>query len=148
MRSILLLLVALSVQSMVGLSQEKPCSQAEAQQSESEGDTLRSWDTLYHSYQLYARCNDVSAAEGYSESVVRILVGHWGTLPRLSQLVTRDKEFRRFVLSHIDATLEADDLKKIAVNATQHCPAALLDLCEGLRNRPPPLSRRMPGQGD
>jgi hypothetical protein len=129
----LLLLIALSVQSIVALSQERPCSQAEAQQSESEADTLRTWDALYNWYRLYARCNDVSAAEGSSESVARILVDHWSSLPRLSQLATGDKEFGRFVLSHIDATLETNDLKKIAENATQHCPAALLNLYKDLK---------------
>jgi hypothetical protein len=69
----------------------------EMRRAEAEAAELRSWDALYRSYKLYGRCNNVDAAEGFSESVARILVDHWATLPRLAKLADSDAAFRRFV---------------------------------------------------
>jgi hypothetical protein len=117
----------------VAQSQQQPCTQAENLQAENEAVTLRTWDALYKSYRLYAHCNNVDAAEGYSESVARILTDRWETLHRFSQLAVKDRSFRDFVLSHVDATLEMGDVEKIRTNAIQHCPAALSELCKDLR---------------
>jgi len=100
---------------------------------ENEADTLRSWDALYKSYRLYGRCDDVDAAEGYSESIARILVDHWDTLPRLSQLIKKDKGFQRFV--GLDATMDTQDLEKVRENAMRRCPAGLAGLCKQLREK-------------
>jgi hypothetical protein len=113
--------------------QSLPCTDAESRRSEEEADSLRSWDALYRSYKLYGRCNNASAAEGYSESVARILVDHWGTVRRLAKLVERNAGFRRFVLSHIDATLDMKDVEKIAARATKSCPQGLRPLCSNLK---------------
>lgn len=129
----LALFLTICVSSLSAQAQQKPCSQAESQQSESEADSLRTWDTLYKSYRLYAHCDNASAAEGYSESVARILVDHWRTLPRLSQLTRKDKRFRDFVLGHVDATLDMSDVRKIRTNAMQHCLPTLRNLCADLR---------------
>ena len=133
MSSVFVLLLAICAPAITVQAQERPCRQSENRQSESEADRLRTWDALYRSYRLYARCNNASAAEGYSESVARILVDHWQTLPRLSDLARKDKRFRDFVLGHVDATLDMGDVKKIRTNAMQHCLPTLHNLCEDLR---------------
>ena len=53
--------------------QKPPCTDAMSRRSEQEADSLTSWDGLYRSYKLFGRCDDGSIAEGYSESVARIL---------------------------------------------------------------------------
>ncbi len=118
---------------MIGIStaaaQESRCSAAEEQRAEIQADTLRSWDALYKSYKLYGKCDDGAVAEGYSESVARILVDHWSTVPRMANLAARDVGFRRFVLGHVDATLDFNDLKKISANAKTRCPSGLGAIC-------------------
>jgi len=111
-------------------SQRTPCTRAEQLQAEKEAVTLRSWDALYRSYRLYARCDNATAAEGYSESIARILVDDWSTLPRLAQLVRKDKGFGGFV--GLDATMDMKDVMAIRQNATRHCPAGVADLCSKL----------------
>jgi hypothetical protein len=113
--------------------QRHPCADAESRRSEDEAVSLRSWDALYHSYKLYGRCNNASAAEGYSESIARILVDHWGTLSRLAKLAERDAGFRRFVLGHIDATLDMKDLETIAAKSKKSRSQALRALCNDLK---------------
>jgi hypothetical protein len=131
--SVLFVICALS--SGTAQAQQQPCNKAEYQQAEKEAVSLRSWDALYKSYRLYGHCNDVDAAEGYSESVARILVDRWETLPRLSKLVEKDKSFRDFVLGHVDATLDMNDVQKIHARAIQHCPAGLRELCKNLQKQ-------------
>jgi hypothetical protein len=112
-------------------AQQRPCSTVEAQRAETQ-ETLRSWDVLYRSYKLFRACDDGAIAEGYSEAVARILVDHWSTLPRLVSLAKNDSEFRRFVLKHIDTTLDIDDIKKIKTNAKTRCPSELRTICTDL----------------
>jgi len=108
----------------------RPCSDTENRQAENE--EPRRWDELYRVYKQYGRCNNVSAAEGFSESVARILVDHWDTLPRLARL-SANHGFRRFVLGHVDATLDMEDVRRISVKATESCPQGLRPLCRDLK---------------
>lgn len=95
---------------------------------------MRSWDALYRSYHRFApRCDDGSIAEGYSESVARILVDHWDTLPRLSELAEQNHAFKKFVLQHIDATMDSEDLHKIRERATRRCPSGQGNLCAQIK---------------
>jgi hypothetical protein len=116
----------------IACAQQHPCTHAEELRADKEAGTLRSWDSLYRSYKLYRQCDDGSIAEGYSESVVRILADHWSTLSRLATLSRRDARFRRFVLGHVDATTNPDDLKKIRVKANTQCPPRLGAICADL----------------
>jgi hypothetical protein len=111
---------------------QRACNAAEAQKAEAEADTLRSWDALYKSYKRYQHCDDGAIAEGYSESVARILVDHWNTLPKLGSISKDDASFSRFVLSHVDATLDPTDVEKIMANATSRCPPGLHVTCVDL----------------
>jgi hypothetical protein len=116
----------------VACAQQRPCTDTEAFRAETQTDTLRSWDALYRSYKLYQQCDDGGLAEGYSEAVVRILADHWNTLSRLVTLSRRDARFRQFVLRHVDATTNPDDLKKIRINASSQCPPRLSAICADL----------------
>jgi hypothetical protein len=115
----------------VGYTQERPCSNVEGRRA-LEAVILRSWDALYMSYKSYRQCDDGAIGEGYSESVARILVDHWNTLPQLARLSRKDAEFRAFVIGHVDATLNMDDVEKIRKNAKTQCPAGLQTVCSDL----------------
>lgn len=69
-----------------------------------------------------------------SEAVARNLMDRWERLSRLGELI-KDAGFRRFILKHVDATLNADDLKKIGLNAEKRCPTNLRALCRELKIR-------------
>lgn len=112
-----------------------PCTAAEGRRALDEADTLRSWDTLYKSYRSYRQCDDGAIAEGYSESVARILVGHWDELPRLAEVTARSAPFRRFVLLHVDSTLDTNDLRTISRNARTKCPSELRTTCADLEKK-------------
>ena len=114
---------------------QRPCTSAEAQRADLEADKLRTWDALYKSYKRYAHCDDGAIAEGYSESVARILVDHWKTLSELVSFSKNDAKFFHFVLRHLDATLNPTDVEKIKANATDQCPTSLQATCVDLRKK-------------
>jgi hypothetical protein len=113
----------------VAYGQKHACTSLEGRRALDEADTLRSWDALYKSYLTFGRCDDGAIGEGYSESVARILADHWNTLPRFVQLAGKDAAFQTFVVRHLDATLNMDDVEKIRQDAMMHCPTGLRPTC-------------------
>jgi hypothetical protein len=111
------------------------CPSEEARRAELQSDNLRTWHALYKSFESYRECDDGAIAEGYSESVARILVDHWKRLPELADLSFKDPDFGHFVLRHVDATLDIGDLDKIRHKASTQCPVALRKLCGDLRKQ-------------
>ena len=105
-----------------GYGQKGQCTEGEGLSAQ-EAVTLHSWDALYKSYMSSRLGDDGAIGEGYSESVARILSDHWNTLPRLSQLAGKDADFRAFVIRHLDATLNMDDVEKIKKSAKTQCPS-------------------------
>jgi len=64
-----------------------------------------------------------------SEAVARLLVDRWDTLPALAELIKRDPALKRFVLRHVEPTLNTDDLDKIKALAASKYPADSTMLC-------------------
>jgi hypothetical protein len=94
-----------------------------------ESDRLRNWDALYNSYKEFKDCDDGAIGEGYGESVARILADYWNTLPRFTQLAAKHGAFREFLIKHLDATLNMDDVVKIKHEAQTQCPFGLQKTC-------------------
>ncbi len=119
------------------LAQRKLCTDAQEDQAEREAAKLRTWDALYHSYRRYAHCDDGAIAEGYDESVARILLDHWDLLSRLAILSEKDKQFKSFVLRHVGVTttLGTSEAKKLRIKAALHCPVGQSQLCADLRRK-------------
>jgi hypothetical protein len=111
------------------LTQGQACDDYQSPRSLTEAVTPRSWDALYRSFSTYRNCDDGAVGEGFSESVARILADHWDTLPRLAAITKKDLAFRRFVMRHIDATLDPKDVEKIGEKANRECPTGLGSIC-------------------
>lgn len=126
-----IVLAILLFAAQIGYAQ-RTCTDAEARRALHQADWQRTWAALYRSYRLYGHCDDGAVAEGYSESVARILVDHWDTLPELARLSKRDAQFRRFVIGHLDATLNMDDVEAVKRKAKTRCPARFNGLCRDL----------------
>ena len=101
---------------------QKACTTTEEEQALYQADSLKDWDAVYHSFSHFAHCDDGAIAEGYSDSVGRLLARDWKHFATLAKLVATDKKFESFVLRHIDETLPIDELKTIATNAEKSCP--------------------------
>jgi len=110
----------------------KKCTQAEATQAEKEADSLKDWDQVYRAYKRFSYCDDGAIAEGYSDSVTKLLADDWKSFNRLLVLTNRNSDFRDFVLKHIDESVPGDRLAKIANNARSECPARGKNLCASI----------------
>jgi|SRR5579864_239155 len=107
----------------------KKCTQAEATQAEKGADSLKDWDQVYRAYKRFLHCDDGAIAEGYSDSVTKLLADDWKSFNRLQVLAERNNGFRAFVVKHIDESVPGDRLAKIANNARSECPGEGRNLC-------------------
>jgi len=120
----------------VALGEKKGCSEEQSRQAELATDNLKTWESLYDFYQKFARCDDGGVAEGISEGVAKLLANHWDAIAEFVTIAEHDKGFERFVLHHVDATIDqAHDAPKIRENAQSHCPENIRWLCKDLINR-------------
>jgi len=114
---------------------EHHCSATQSQPADAAVDKIQSWDRLYKWYKLYLPCDDGGPAESISEAVARNLIDRWEPLGRSAQLAKNVPRFGAFVLKHIDATLDENDLRKIDSNASTRCPTGLGSLCDSVRKK-------------
>ena len=113
-------------------AQARSCSAAEADAADAAVADIDSWPAVAFVAKKYRHCDDGSIAEGSSEAVARLLVDHWDQLSVLNKLSQRDPELRRFVLRHVDSTLDTDDLQKLHALVTRKCPKGVAGLCRDL----------------
>ena len=72
-------------------------------------------------------------AEGFSEAVVSQLAHRWHALADFGRKSKGDAAFRSFVLRHIDASVDENDLKLLLSNAKSRCPKDLSALCSEIQ---------------
>jgi hypothetical protein len=105
------------------------CSAAQAKQAEELSTSLADWTSVYDAFVKFKGCDDGGVAEGYSDTVGRLLAEDWNDLEALAGLARQHPSFKKFVLRHIDETLSQDRLVKIRSLAERNCPAADKSLC-------------------
>jgi hypothetical protein len=109
---------------------KKICTENEANLAYQEADTLKNWDAAYASFKRFGHCDDGAIAEGYSDSIVKLMALDWKQLEGLARLAEKDASFKNFVLRHVDETASYDDLITVVSNARTRCPEHLADFCK------------------
>ena len=115
--------------------EQNQCSEARVIEAVKESSSLKSWQNIYDSYKKYQQCDDGAIAEGYSDSITGLMANNWDTLKDLKMFTETDKEFLKFILRHIDTSVDPDDVKKVSDNASQHCAANFSELCSLIKER-------------
>ena len=108
------------------------CTSEQAKKAEAEADQLREWNAVYRSFVRFGHCDDGAIAEGYSDSVARLLANHWAQIQDLRKLITKSPEFSNFVLRHVDELMSPDEANLIEQNARLRCPANGKPLCQSI----------------
>lgn len=127
---ILVIILLIFLANCIASAEEKHCTKTEAMEAEMSIDHLNNWEEVYSSYNRFKHCGDDGAvAEGYSDSVVRMLANRWDEIEALIKLTSSDRDFYAFVLRHIDATTDKSEIQKIINNSNQHCPDSATTLC-------------------
>ena len=75
----------------------------------------------------------MSLAEGFSESVSRLLVEDWRNVDYLFASPHSSAKFRAFVVRHVDETIPTERMRKIASNAWDRCPVGGVEFCDMLK---------------
>jgi hypothetical protein len=108
------------------------CSREEAFQAENEIDRLDTWNDLYRMFKDYSNCNFDHGviAQGYSDTVGRLLADDWEDVPVLKKLFDADKSFESFVYKHLDRTISADTWETMLDHAARECPPGAEGICK------------------
>jgi len=114
---------------------KRQCTVQEAIRAEEQASTLKNWDEVYEAYRNFAHCDDGAISEGYSDSISRLLSEKWSSANRLIELTSRDGNFERFVLKHIDELMTPSQAVKIRENAETKCPTHADSLCQAISRR-------------
>ena len=108
------------------------CTSDQARRAEMDIASARSWKALYAVFRQFQSCDDGSVAEGFSESVTRLLSDDWAHLSDLAAL--KAPEFEKFVAGHIDESVPEERLKRIADLAATRCSLELRRVCTLVAN--------------
>jgi len=111
------------------------CTQTQADEAERSADRLGSWKDLYAAYTRFKQCDDGGIAEGYSDSVAKLMANHWPSLPKVLPLIRADPAFETWFISHLDETDDDADLAKIERLARTACPPQAQELCDRIHEQ-------------
>ncbi len=130
MRMLVLLLVPILITPFAAYAIE--CAHEEAIAAEGVAARLMSWKQVFDAFERFSHCDDGAIAEGFTNSVVRLLATNWQSLPDVPALDEKNPAFRTFVLSHIDETADTADLKRVERLARSQCPKGYSLLCAAI----------------
>lgn len=136
-RGYLTLIIATTVLGFVAplIAKFHPCTQEEAMKAENAALDLNSWTEVFDSYRRYGHCDDGAIAEGYSDSVARLLSDNWPKVQELNRLCAHHESFERFVLRHVDELMSIDQARRIREQAKTQCPKEASRLCKAIIKR-------------
>ena len=83
---------------------------------------VHDWGSLHRAFPALQPYDDGYFADGISDFVVQRLAKHWSTFPELAAMAEADTTFGSWVVSHIDATTDWDDLARIERHARGRGP--------------------------
>ena len=117
--------------------QTKECSKADERKLTKITQKARpfsNWAGVHQAYSQFAQCDDGFYAEKFSNEVIYLLASKWNQLNALNTIVSKDKKFEEFVISHIDATGDDVELQKVLENSKGKCQKSLSALCSKINN--------------
>ncbi len=88
----------------------------------------KDWPGLYELFKDYGACDGGAVSDRFSADVGGLFLEQWAHLATLNRLAS-SKAFERFVIHHIDPTIDENDLLGILELSKSHCPAAEKRLC-------------------
>lgn len=117
------------------VAEAKTCSLAQSLKAENAIDNLKSWSDMYAHFVQYApQCDNGGVAEGVSDFAVHKLASNWESLSELHVITKKDDAFKSFILRHIDASADTDELRLIVKKSRKECQAKYRHLCAQIGN--------------
>jgi len=117
-----------------------------AKTAEEQASTIQSWKALRDFFHEFGECDDGAISEGFSDSVVRLLISDWSHVSSLQEMVDTDRDFGSFVLRHIDDLMSPSQLNSIGELASRSCPKDARRICKDIRGRVEEIREDVKGQ--
>jgi hypothetical protein len=108
------------------------CSVKASQAAAEATDKMNTWPAIYSGFKSFRACDDGGVSEGFTEAVVHLLASDWKSVNGAASISKRNDAFREFLLEHIDATADTDELKQIASFSESKCPQGLSTFCKAI----------------
>ena len=110
----------------------RTCTPLEARQARREASRLQDWQSIYGSFKRFGGCDHGKVGEEYTYAVSRLLAHDWGHVDVLLELAANDREFKQFVLQHVDENIPEEEAQLIIRNSRQRCPINGEWLCKAI----------------
>jgi hypothetical protein len=96
-----------------------------------EVDAGNGFDAIENFYKNHGKCDDGAYAAGIDGAVADSLDNDWSNLGKL-QPKLKDKGFKKFFFSHIDAEVSASEkeMSSVLQKSKKKCPKGLAQLCK------------------
>jgi hypothetical protein len=112
------------------VSASEVCTPEEDARVEDRIDHIHDWLSLRHTYETLKICDSGGTSERLNDVVIGLLAEHWPRALPDYAMVAKDPGFRTFVLIHISATGDLNELKKIHQNAEALCLKGQEAICK------------------
>jgi hypothetical protein len=108
----------------------KECTKEEGFAAEATVDYLDSWPNVHLFFKQFGHCYDAAIAEGANDKIQQLWDRHWGDLPAMIELTSKDPEFKAFIWRRLeDEDFPRDTFQRIVRYATSRCPTVAKEFC-------------------
>jgi hypothetical protein len=119
---------------------DKPCTKADAANGEKAIERTNNWNQLYKTWQDYSHCDTGAVADGYTDSLMRLMV-EWKGLDSLAAAMQKDPQFKEWVHARLKSPAAKDDQPTIYSRAMSSCPKAMDALCAEIAESVKPVAK-------
>jgi len=123
----------LAAAALPALAASPACPSVQVEAADAAVDGLDSWPAVARFYRHYRACDDGGIAAGSADAIAKLLGNHWNRVGQLAALERRTPGLSRFVVAHLNSTLDTGDLERIAAHARRSCPAGMARFCRRVR---------------
>jgi hypothetical protein len=119
---------------------DKPCTRADAANGEKAIERANNWNQLYKSWQDYHHCDTGGVAEGYTDSLMRLMV-EWKGIDALAAAMQKDPQYKEWVHARLKSPAAKDDQPTVYSRAMASCPKGMDAFCAELAESVKPAAK-------
>lgn len=124
----------------IACAADKPCTKADAANAEKAIERSNNWNQLYKSWQDYRHCDTGAVADGFTDSLMRLMV-EWKGVDALAAAMQKDPEFKEWVHARLKSPAAKDDQPTVYSRAKASCPAGMDTFCAELADAVKPAAK-------
>ncbi|HEX7466044.1 MAG TPA: hypothetical protein VF309_05340 [Usitatibacter sp.] len=124
----------------IACAADKPCTKADAVNGEKAIERANNWSQLYKTWQDYRHCDTGAVADGYTDSLMRLMV-EWKSVDALAAAMEKDPAFKEWIYARLKSPAAKDDQPAVYSRAMASCPKAMDAFCAELAESVKPAAK-------